>query len=687
MPAITPPLSPPAGTLAAIPAATIARFYVDPSTGSDTNRGTLPGNAFATIAAALAALGATPGAIFLLPGTHTAPTAGISIAARQSLIGSGMSTKIDGTGVVATYVVRCAGSRSKLADFWVTNVPAAATGVRVTSTGSTQNVRWDQLFVDNIGAAGIAYGVGDDTALDVSEVLLTGCCSVGNSSDSWHMKVGNGSTGNVLDNTNIGGNAPGHQYGVVINGGALESTGLNFEASLIADIWLKQNAVGNISFAKGRSETALRFLKDDFAAAYSTIEIADYTVTALQNTDGKAVISTGQLSRIRLKNVALIGATCPQYVDYNSLSADTSPVLYDFDSVASEHFYPYGGSPFARKGALAVVRNPLFIANTQGVVVGSRHQMARRHRRYQCRAAAAAFTIDTKLIDVAEINLHANAPTITLTPGSPGQEVDLIFVQDGAGAWTYTIPAGIALNGALANVSTARHRQILRLVWTGRDWSEVARVADLTPATIAANAITESFATGGGPYWLGAPSGGGPYEWEPVPGGGALGKSGGLGRVRCLAGVGDNDASLAGVVASAAANVIETGKNLTTVSATFVYRGGEGLMLHYIDDQNFIFAQLASATVISVRGITGGVTEWNPGNDAVPALTPGNTYTLACQLTATQVVTSLTGAGYAGYGPVNWTMSAGDQALYVDATKHGLLAGNLLTTFSAFSTT
>lgn len=166
------------------------------------------------------------------------------------------------SGVSGDAVVTLSGSRSALENMWVIVLlkSSGGVGVRVTCTGSNENSRLTNIFCGNQTQNAIAFGIGDDTTQDVSEVVMIGCDSVGISAKgSVHMRVGNG-TGNVLDITNIGGNSQDNNYGVVMAGGALVSRGLNFQSSGTADIFLQQPGVGNISFDGGRSENAVRFL-------------------------------------------------------------------------------------------------------------------------------------------------------------------------------------------------------------------------------------------------------------------------------------------------------------------------------------------------------------------------------------------------------------------------------------------
>jgi hypothetical protein len=156
--------------------------------------------------------------------------------------------------------------------------------------GQTRISRLTSLLCENQIKNAIAFGIGDDTSRDVSEVVMIGCDSVGASAlGSIHMRVGDG-TGNVLDITNIGGSQD-NNYGVVMAGGALVSRGLNFQSSGTADIFLQQPGVGNISFDGGRSENAARFLvSSSFSSiSYATVKVANYTVVNLLNTDGQGV--------------------------------------------------------------------------------------------------------------------------------------------------------------------------------------------------------------------------------------------------------------------------------------------------------------------------------------------------------------------------------------------------------------
>jgi hypothetical protein len=297
---------------------TDAIYYVSTSAyADDAFDGLSHGTTHQTIAHALA----TPS----LDAPFKAPSGGLTFAPRQGLIGLGATASIVvGSGTAGEAVVTLSGSRSSIENMWVRVSAQGGVGVRATikgstetpppTTGTNENSRLTNIFCENQTQNAIAFGIGDNTGLDVSEVVMIGCDSVGNSAmGSIHMRVGDGETANVGDITNIGGNSQDNNYGVVMNGGWLVSRGLNFQGSGTADIWLKQPGVGNISFDGGRSETAARFVVSCFGVlTYTTLKIANYAVVALQNIDGQGVQLLGG-GVTTFDNVAMFGANAPQY--------------------------------------------------------------------------------------------------------------------------------------------------------------------------------------------------------------------------------------------------------------------------------------------------------------------------------------------------------------------------------------
>ncbi len=70
--------------------------------------------------------------------------------------------------------------------------------------------------------------------------------------------------------------------------------------------------------------------------------------------------------------------------------------------------------------------------------------------------------------------------TLTLTtPAAPGDELTIIFTQDGTGGRTVTWPGTVRLAGTLTVTAAAGAVSLVRLLWNGTVWVEVARALNL----------------------------------------------------------------------------------------------------------------------------------------------------------------------------------------------------------------
>jgi hypothetical protein len=378
---------------------------------------------------------------------------------------------------------------------------------------SAQNVRVDNIFIDALKLAApgnhtVGFGIGDDTSLDVSEVCLVGCRSNGNSVDSIHMLLGNGTTGNVCDISNFGGAAAAHQYGVMLAGGTLVSRGLNFGQSTEADINLHRTTVGSTSIVGGRSENSKRFLVSDFGALADALRVADYTVVALQNFDGQAVQLLN--ASITLDNILLSGDTskdtcCPQYVWVNRVATDNDvQAIVSTRNLATDHPHPFQ-SPWAHPGLIINSEATRFIGDPVNAVLCNRRKIEHWTRRHVI-TSANPYVLDPANFEAVDIRLGAkktDAGPFTLKPGIIGQRVSICFEQDGVGGWSYSWPALCAFSGGMpAMVTTARNRQTCEFRWTGRFWEQHGPVTNVTPPAIPAVPVTSDHFSSGTPYWL-----------------------------------------------------------------------------------------------------------------------------------------------------------------------------------------
>jgi hypothetical protein len=757
-----------------------AVYYVSKAPGAvDTNDGLSMGTAFATIAAALKALGTAPGVIQLGPGLFQAPSYGIALLTRQALHGAGaQATIILGDLVTApsAAVVSLTGSRSACRDLWITFVQPNNTGLRVTNTypkwtpgtpygvgrlasnldplptpvwriyqcigagvsGATgpttqgsnildngvmwayvkpaafsaQNVRVDTIFIDKlqqatVGQHTIAFGIGDDTSGDVSEVCLIGCRSNGNTdaqpnaiATSIHMKLGNGASGNVLDISNFGGAAAGHKYGVMLNGAPLVSRGLNFGQSTEADINVHRTSVGTTSIVGGRSENSKRFIVSDFGAAAVAIRIADYTVVALRNHDGRGVQWLN--APLTLDNVALMGFECPQYVWINRVGVDNDvQAVVSARNLATDHPHPFQ-SPWAHPGVTIHSESTRFIGDSANIVLSNRRKTEHWTRR-KIITSANPYSLDPANFEAVDIRLCSNktdAGPFTLKPGVLGQRVSICFEQDGVGGRSYEWPTLCAFSGAVpAKVMTPRNRQTCEFRWTGRFWEQHGTVTNVTPPTIPPIPFTSDNFSSVSPNWLNTTTPPGTYAWEHVPGGGSLGIVGVPAPNHCkcqvLGWFGDKDSDVNnGFCFNAAAGaVIETGMTTTPtgISATFTWHATEGIIANYLDDMTFVVFFL-TATHLKVFPFSnaiplGSMTFIQPLGGPGTPLVPGSTHTLLVKITANGYAVTLDPGGAITIGglptfPIN---NPAELPLVKDLTRHGIVAGSTSATFTKFS--
>lgn len=91
--------------------------------------------------------------------------------------------------------------------------------------------------------------------------------------------------------------------------------------------------------------------------------------------------------------------------------------------------------------------------------------------------SAGAVTIDATKGDSAQITLSANATSSTINNGSPGQMLNIQWIQDGTGSRTYVWPAAcrFAAGTAPTATTTANHLDSVTFIYTGSLWLEVYR--------------------------------------------------------------------------------------------------------------------------------------------------------------------------------------------------------------------
>ena len=661
-----------------------------------------------------------PGSIILLGGTFDAPLGGLVLGPRQCIEGVGATASniqgSSGTSGNGNPVLCLTGSRSAARNLFVTVVGGTsdAVGVRVgllggglgtkNNLGTNQDSYLQNIYV-SMGGSGVStcFGIGDNTTGDVSDVTIVGCTANGPFSSSEDDTIVGfylgGGPGNVLDISVHGGVANGCDYGVVVSGGGCTFWGFNFVFSSKADIWLKSDAVGNVSFHGGRSENAGRFLISDFFIGYQSAKVQDYTVVALRNTDGQGIQLNGGI--IALENIAFFGLNCPQYI-YMPTNADSdNPYQMDFASIFCDHPFPLQ-SPWTRDNQILTTRRLGFVGDAS-FQTWSRCATSdqRVKRRNVTPTSNADWIVDPIFFDAYEIRLSSNAGTLTLRDGSIGKLITITFEQDGVGRHSYTWPANCAWSGGTApkkapkNGTTPRNRQSCDFRWNGRFWAQCGPVTDIVPPVVASNPIKDRFSTGN-PYWLDHPDITGTMtRWEHVPGGGSLGIKSGVCVCNCLGYVGDSNANdNQGLWGPGAAAVIETGlaTQTTGISATFVWQSGAGIICHYKDDQSFMVVTIITSTLVTIRGWSNGVFTNYGDRTLDKAIVAGSSHTLLVQCLSTAASSALvisldggTGTFNHGQPSVTVTLNPADQKNFGDLTKHGIFAASTSEAFTEFS--
>jgi hypothetical protein len=662
------------------------------------------------------------GSIVLFAGTFPAPRGGLVLGPRQSIEGVGATASNiqgpSGTGGNGNPVLCLTGSRSGARNLFVTvdNETSDAVGVRVgllwgyegtnpnVYTGTNEDSYLQNIYV-SMGGKGtsICFGIGDNTTGDVSDVTIIGCTANGPYSSSENDTIVGfymgGGAGNVLDISVHGGVANGCDYGVVVSGGASTFWGFNFVYSSKADIWLKSDAVGNVSFHGGRSENAGRFLISDFFAGYQSAKVQDYTVVALRNTDGQGIQLIG--SGIVLENIAFFGLYCPQYI-YIPTNADSDyPYRFDFANIFCDHPFPLQ-SPWTRDNQIFATRALGFVGDAAFEMwsrcTTSDHRVKRKN---VTPTSNAGWIVDPIFFDAYDVRLSSKAGTLTLRDGSIGKLITVTFEQDGVGGWAYTWPAKCAWSGGNvpANVTTPRNRQSCTFRYNGRYWEQTGPITNVLPPAVAATPIADNFGKqvlGGISYWLNQPdTTGTETRWEHVPGGGSLGINntsldGGLSAcvTLCLGYIGDNETNdgtgLLDGLGPGAAAVIETGMatQATGISATFTWQKYEGIICRYRDDQNFVVFAVGD-TVIQCLGFSLGQQLLDHPFPHGVKMLAGSKHTLLVKCTATDFLVSLDDAP-----PHTFTPSAAELPTFPnfrDFTKHGILSTHRMATFTNFT--
>ena len=722
-------------------------YYVS-TKGDDINGdGLSVDTAFLTIQKALDKLGQNPGRIQLMAGTFKSPQAGILLGMQQSIHGvGGQATTITFDSLdkkLTDCGLHLSGGESAARDLWL-RATVGVKDIRMVRisclwNGSTHNVRIDNILVESgVGCTAFAIGdvsvvkgqtlfqldaktglprIADRDSSDVAQVCLTHCFSLGIWKDptSTHIQTGAG-TGNVLDISSFGGGSAQNGHAIEIRGGALVSKGMSMGYSAVSDIFLSANAEGVVDISAGRSESSVRFLVAQSGGfGGSSCKVSDYSVLALQNTDGQGI----QLNNepITLENLTLLGEHAPQYIAMASVTDGVFVSPVSVTNCVSQHPYPLR-SPWSRPGKIFHVQGQKLVGDSQFQLHLRKfptHWTRRLNVPPASGAPLPASPLDPAFFDNLDVRLSSKSKPFVLGPGVPGQTLTICFVQDGIGGHAYAWPASCAFDGgsAPANVFASRNRQTCSFRWTGRFWEQQGQVTNVVPPVPPNNPVIDKF-TGlrhplqsANPFGLGAPDGGGlpavsAFDWEHVPGGGSLGLvpgNKGMCVCNCLGWVGDNEADGFGLVNYAgAAAVIETGMKTTKkgIEAKFKWQLAEGIIAHYLDDQTFCHLYLTEST-LNVRGYSHGVMASGSGFGNAPLLSPktlkpvklkpGSTHTLLVECNSKGFLVKLDDGAISigGMVPFPVKLTSPNLENFRDLTKHGIFAASTAAAFSSFS--
>lgn len=425
--------------------------------------------------------------------------------------GDSMATRLvfGGTGVGGLIFKNC--SRSIVHDLWlnaqggVTNLldisvmdPDGSLGY---GTRTCQGFTVENMYLDGAtnGVTNAYVGIGTDTGYDVSEIVLRSVFVTGGAGNTgtndWGAFVcGNGGTGNVLDINMYGCKASFVQHGIIINGGDMHAYGFHTQFCNQYVLWFKSGGRSSVVIDGMRDENSTHFIRHAFgSSAPASATVRNAHSHAMSNTDGIGIL-VESLGMLNLEDGGMEGTTHPQGIRYAvaGVGSATFPANLNIKNFAFQGDRPFG--PLLETG--------FDIRNAMGVVTGGpntspQYLPVNTYARQALRRFynVATVNFDASIAGTQEVYLRQNVTAATVSNLKPGQELTLIYSQDGTGSRTYVWPKECAFENDTAPTATttAKRRDLVKFVWDGRYLVELFRKLNIASPTIPAVTVTDAF--------------------------------------------------------------------------------------------------------------------------------------------------------------------------------------------------
>ncbi len=621
------------------------------------------------------------------PPLGASPTTDQKRNRRITFGGDSMATRITfaGTNGPGLQFLNC--SRSIVHDLWLTAGGGITNLLHVSvmdpdgSLGygirTCQNFTIENMYLDGStnGVTNSYVGIGTDTNYDVSEIVLrsvfvSGGGGTGGTNDYAAFTCGQGGTGNVLDISSYGCKAASVQYGIIINGGDWHAYGFHTQFCSQYVYWFKVGGRSSVIIDGGRDENSGGLIRHSFgSSAPAVATVRNVHSHSMINSTGIGVL-VESLGVLNLEDGGLEGLTHPQGI---RVSAGVGSSAFP-TNVNVKNFAFQGDLPL-----VSSMETGTMVRNVQGVVSGGpnispqllkANTAARQALQKYYNPATVAF--DAASASVHEVYLRQNVTATTVTNMKPGQEISIVWVQDGTGSRTYAWPTTCAFVGGVAPTAstTAKRRDLVKFVWDGRYLVEVLRSLDIAPPTIPAVTVTDAFTRDTSTsYRIGTSTSGHVPEVTQ-------------GEAKC------NGTKLVPLVLTGTAGIMrfaavwETGRSDGTFQVDVTHGAGAdgGLILRQAEADRYIVVYI-NDTQTSIRKRQGTDTQTAIGT-ATRAHTAGVTYTL--QVVFSGATVTIREDGVIVMGP--FAISADDQLEYGTNTKAGIFCGLATTsTFDNFS--